>query len=266
MKYAIEIPKTGLADPEALAGCADGRPRHRAARKLAAGADHLLVVPRSWSAWALLMFGLGLFSLWCALARHALCSRGCCICSRLAMGPAGFIAVLAGWITTETGRQPFTVYGLLRTADSASPLAAPAVGILADRLRHRLFRRVRRRRDLSPAPDGAAAASRRSGPADQCPCARRRHHARRRNRRRNECMVIDLATRLGLHHRLRRVRLCRDGRLRSRPRHSLSAVSGEGRPRRHHEQRRAGLGRQRDLAGARRRRHDGGVSARLLPC
>jgi cytochrome d ubiquinol oxidase subunit I len=44
------------------------------------------------------------------------------------MGPAGFIAVLAGWITTETGRQPFTVYGLLRTADSASPLAAPAVG------------------------------------------------------------------------------------------------------------------------------------------
>ena len=46
----------------------------------------------------------------------------------LAMGPAGFVAVLAGWVTTEVGRQPFTVYGLLRTADSASPLAAPAVG------------------------------------------------------------------------------------------------------------------------------------------
>jgi cytochrome d ubiquinol oxidase subunit I len=45
----------------------------------------------------------------------------------LSMGPAGFVAVLAGWITTEVGRQPFTVYGLLRTADSASPLAAPAV-------------------------------------------------------------------------------------------------------------------------------------------
>ncbi len=44
------------------------------------------------------------------------------------MGPAGFIAVIAGWITTEVGRQPFTVYGLLRTAESASPLAAPAVG------------------------------------------------------------------------------------------------------------------------------------------
>ena len=45
----------------------------------------------------------------------------------LAMGPAGFVAVLAGWITTETGRQPFTIFGLLRTAESASPLAAPAV-------------------------------------------------------------------------------------------------------------------------------------------
>lgn len=45
----------------------------------------------------------------------------------IAMGPSGFIAVLAGWITTEAGRQPFTVYGLLRTADSASPLDAPAV-------------------------------------------------------------------------------------------------------------------------------------------
>ena len=32
------------------------------------------------------------------------------------MGPSGFVAVLAGWITTEVGRQPYTVYGLLRTA------------------------------------------------------------------------------------------------------------------------------------------------------
>ncbi len=46
----------------------------------------------------------------------------------LVMAPSGFVAVLAGWITTESGRQPYTVYGLLRTTDSASPLAAPAVG------------------------------------------------------------------------------------------------------------------------------------------
>ena len=33
----------------------------------------------------------------------------------------GFFAVLAGWITTEVGRQPWTVYGLLRTRDAVSP-------------------------------------------------------------------------------------------------------------------------------------------------
>jgi cytochrome bd ubiquinol oxidase subunit I len=43
------------------------------------------------------------------------------------MGPSGFIAVLAGWVTTEVGRQPFTVYGLLRTADSVSPIGLPGV-------------------------------------------------------------------------------------------------------------------------------------------
>jgi len=45
----------------------------------------------------------------------------------IVMGPMGFVAVLAGWITTEVGRQPFTVYGLLRTSDSLAPVAAPAV-------------------------------------------------------------------------------------------------------------------------------------------
>jgi cytochrome d ubiquinol oxidase subunit I len=45
----------------------------------------------------------------------------------IAMGPMGFVAVIAGWVTTEVGRQPFTVWGLLRTAQSASPLHAPAV-------------------------------------------------------------------------------------------------------------------------------------------
>ncbi len=43
------------------------------------------------------------------------------------MGPTGFIAVIAGWTITEVGRQPYTVYGLLRTSESASPIEAPAV-------------------------------------------------------------------------------------------------------------------------------------------
>ena len=73
-----------------------------------------------------LMLGIGLWSLvarwhdrlydWPLLHRAA-----------ILMGPSGFVAVVAGWVTAEVGRQPYTVYGLLTTAESASPLAAPAV-------------------------------------------------------------------------------------------------------------------------------------------
>jgi cytochrome d ubiquinol oxidase subunit I len=38
----------------------------------------------------------------------------------VAMGPAGIIAILAGWMTTEIGRQPWVVYGVMRTADAVS--------------------------------------------------------------------------------------------------------------------------------------------------
>lgn len=45
----------------------------------------------------------------------------------MAILPLPFVAVLAGWTTTEAGRQPFVVYGHLRTADAVAPLAAGAV-------------------------------------------------------------------------------------------------------------------------------------------
>ncbi|MBN8911708.1 MAG: cytochrome ubiquinol oxidase subunit I [Rhizobiales bacterium] len=41
--------------------------------------------------------------------------------------PAGFVAILAGWWVTETGRQPWIATGILRTADAASPVSANAV-------------------------------------------------------------------------------------------------------------------------------------------
>ncbi|ODM44615.1 cytochrome ubiquinol oxidase subunit I [Cereibacter johrii] len=75
----------------------------------------------------MLMLGLGLWSLW-ARFRGRLYDWKALHRAALAMGPAGFVAVLAGWITTEVGRQPWTVYGHLRTADSLSPLDASAVG------------------------------------------------------------------------------------------------------------------------------------------
>lgn len=72
------------------------------------------------------MLGLGLWSLW-ARWRGKLFEAPWLHRLALVMGPSGFLAVLAGWITTEVGRQPYTVYGLLRTSDSIAPVAAPAV-------------------------------------------------------------------------------------------------------------------------------------------
>jgi cytochrome bd ubiquinol oxidase subunit I len=74
----------------------------------------------------LLMFALGLASLW---ARY----KGSLYDSRrlhrfaLLMGGSGFVAVLAGWVTTEVGRQPYVIYNVLRTADAVSPIATPGV-------------------------------------------------------------------------------------------------------------------------------------------
>ncbi len=47
----------------------------------------------------------------------------------MAMTPAGFVAVLTGWFVTESGRQPYVVFNLLRTADVASPIEGGLVGI-----------------------------------------------------------------------------------------------------------------------------------------
>ena len=72
------------------------------------------------------IFALGAWSL-LARARKSLYTWTWLHRAAVAMGPAGFVAVIAGWITTEVGRQPYTVYGHLLTAESHSPLAAPAV-------------------------------------------------------------------------------------------------------------------------------------------
>lgn len=72
------------------------------------------------------MLGLGLWSL-IARARRRLYAWPWLHRAAIAMGPAGFVAVIAGWVTTEVGRQPYTVYCQLLTSQSHSPLAAPAV-------------------------------------------------------------------------------------------------------------------------------------------
>ena len=73
------------------------------------------------------MLGIGLWSLW-ARWKGTLYESAWLHRAAVLMSPAGLVAVLAGWITTEVGRQPYTVYGMLRTVDSVAPLDAPAVG------------------------------------------------------------------------------------------------------------------------------------------
>jgi len=74
------------------------------------------------------MLGLGVWSLWRRI-RGKLYDDDLLKRATIVMGPMGFIAVLAGWVTTEVGRQPFTVYGLLRTTDSLAPIDAPAIAV-----------------------------------------------------------------------------------------------------------------------------------------
>src|SRR5688500_18083567 len=74
----------------------------------------------------LLMIALGLWSL-VARWRRRLYDGSWLHRAAVAMGPAGFVAVIAGWITTEVGRQPWVIYGLLRTEDAVSPIATPGV-------------------------------------------------------------------------------------------------------------------------------------------
>ena len=73
-----------------------------------------------------LMVGLGVLmiamALWSVWLRHKGRLWQCrpFLHLLLWMGPAGLVALLAGWVTTEVGRQPWIIYGLLRTADAVS--------------------------------------------------------------------------------------------------------------------------------------------------
>jgi cytochrome d ubiquinol oxidase subunit I len=72
------------------------------------------------------MIGLGVWGAW-LWWRGRLEKSGLFHRMTVAMAPAGFIAVLAGWISAEVGRQPWVVYGVLRTADAVSPVSGGQV-------------------------------------------------------------------------------------------------------------------------------------------
>ncbi len=126
-RYSLEIPKLGSM---ILTHDWDGEVKGLKAWPAEERPPALIVF---WSFRVMVSLGLAMVALgvWSAWSRY----RGDLYRNRrlqraaVAMGPSGFIAVLAGWITTEVGRQPYTIYGLLTTAQSVSPLDAPAVGV-----------------------------------------------------------------------------------------------------------------------------------------
>jgi len=76
----------------------------------------------------LVMIAIGLWSAWKRL-RGSLFRSRVLLRALLLMGPMGIVALLAGWITTEVGRQPWVVYGALRTADGASLHSTAEIGL-----------------------------------------------------------------------------------------------------------------------------------------
>ena len=76
----------------------------------------------------LLMTALGLWGAWLWRGGRLFSTRSY-LRFAVAMGPAGFAAVVLGWVTAEVGRQPWVAYGVLRTADAVSPVPAAHVAI-----------------------------------------------------------------------------------------------------------------------------------------
>jgi cytochrome bd ubiquinol oxidase subunit I len=75
---------------------------------------------------AMVMFAVGVTSLWLRL-RGKLFSSRWFLWILVFMTPSGIIATLAGWYLAETGRQPWVIFGMLRTVDAISPVPAQAL-------------------------------------------------------------------------------------------------------------------------------------------
>lgn len=124
-KYAIEIPKLGSL---LLTHTMEGEIK---------GLKHWPKEDRPYAAWPFwsfrIMVGIGLLMVMTGIIALVLFFRKKLFTTRwfqlwcMALTPSGFIAVLAGWFVTETGRQPYVVYGLIRTKEVVSPLIGPQV-------------------------------------------------------------------------------------------------------------------------------------------
>jgi len=126
-KYAIEIPKmSSLILTHSFDGEVKGLKEWPADER----------PPAVWVFWAFrIMVGLGVLMLTTGIIAIVLYFKKRLFDSRwfqywcMALTPAGFITVLAGWFVTEVGRQPWIVQGLMRTQDATSPVIGTSIAI-----------------------------------------------------------------------------------------------------------------------------------------
>ena len=160
-KYAVEIPHLGSV---ILTHTWDGQFRGLADFPANDRPDSTVVfwTFRIMVGLAFLMLALGLWSLWLRL-RGDLYDLRLFLRFALLMGPSGILAILAGWFTTEIGRQPWVVYGVMRTSDAVSNHSALALTISLGCFRRNVFHRLRHRRFLHPETRRRRAAGSRAG-------------------------------------------------------------------------------------------------------
>jgi cytochrome d ubiquinol oxidase subunit I len=92
--------------------------------------------PVAWVFWSFrVMVGIGMLMILTGLAAIGLFLRKRLFDTRwfqylcMAMTPTGFVAVLAGWFVTEIGRQPYIVYGAMRTEEAVSPVMGTSIAL-----------------------------------------------------------------------------------------------------------------------------------------
>jgi cytochrome d ubiquinol oxidase subunit I len=117
-RYALEVPHMGSlvlthSWNGQIAGLKDFAPEDRPDSTIVFWTFRVMV------GLGFLMVLLGLWSAWARWHKVLFESRNF-LRFALTMGPAGLIAILAGWLTTEIGRQPWVVYGVMRTSDAVS--------------------------------------------------------------------------------------------------------------------------------------------------
>ena len=179
----------------------------------------------------------------------------------------GFVAVIAGWVVTESGRQPWVAYGILRTADAISPVPGATIastlalfvlvyGVVFTMglyYINRLIVKGPQGRAIEP-PEMGTPTRPLSSAAE---AGREALSGGPEGGRDGTAPSSDL----GRADRRRSRDVCRARRLRSRRRHPVSVREARARARPDDELGRAVLGRQRNLAGAWRRRIVGRVPA-----